>query len=822
MLLHHLRVGARALARRKSFALINIGGLALGLAAALLIALFVREEWSYDRWLRHADRIVRAQGVISLPGREPFSVAAAPLPLLAFALQDLPQIEAGARLFHTRGSVQLGDRALAVPLALVDAAFFDVLALPVAAGDARAAITEPNAVAITRSAARRLLGTADALGREVTINDLGRTRTLRVLAVLQDLPANTHLMHELYTRWDQDAIERTLGDGADSWSNAFAHTYVRLRPGADKHELDAAWPAFNERRIPPDARVGDIPVRQMSSTVSIALTDLHLHSNGMGEFKPSGSAGKMRLLAAIGALVLLVAALNFVNLSTALAAEREREVALRRTLGARRPQLVAQFLVEAVLIAVLAGLAALALVEWLLPGWRTLLDRPDGMAFGLTDPMLAAFAALVIATGLGAGLYPALLLARVRPAAVLHTRSGGGSAWLRQLLVGLQFAVVIALVAGTLGVLQQGAHMGRQDLGYRSADLLFLRGGNRPDVREQAVGLMAAWRNLPGVQAVARSRDVPGNAGGGGYYLQRQAAAAGSGSVVEFAAVDDDALDVFGAQVLHGRGFQRAQALDDLTGLTAAQRAARGGHVLLSELAAQRLGFERVSDAVGQSLRWTVEGDFHVPLTVIGIVRNLRFVGPTEPLEPTFYVRDEERLNHFVLRLSPAADREAARTAVEKAWRERVPQAPIAMTSVEQVLGKDRGEQRRASWVLTLAAVLAVGIGCLGLLGLAAHQVAARSREIALRRLMGAPRWVVLRLLLWRFGQPVLLAALVACPLAAWALQQWLTRFASRVELSIWWFAAATAMALAVATAAVLMQAWRAASVRPVEALRCE
>ena len=741
MLLHHLNVGMRALARRPGFTLINIGGLALGLAAALLIALFAREELSWDRWIPDAERIVRVQGVIAPPGREPFLVAGAPPVQLGFVLQDFAEVEAGARLLRVSATVQLppapgtapgaaaGPAAVsAEPLAMVDPSFFEVLALPVLAGDARAAIREPNALALTRSASLRLLGTADALGREITITDLGRTRTLRVLAVLQDLPRNTHLVHQLYTRWDEDAIVRRIPQvAAQSWSNAFSLTYLKLKPGARNETLNAGWQAFQQRRIPPDARVGDVPVRDMQRTVSFRLTELHLRSNGIGELKPPGSARQLAVVSAIGALVLLVACFNFVNLSTALASQREREVALRRTLGAKRGHLMAQFLVEAVLIAAAAGLLALVLAEAALPWWRLLLERPDAMSLGLDDPLLLAYVPLVLATGLLAGLYPALVLSRVQPALVLHTRQGGSSARLRQLLVGLQFALVVALAAGTLGVLQQGRHLAKQDLGYAEQDLVFMRGLQRSEVREQSAALLAQWRALPEVAAVARARGVPGNSGGGGFYLQREASASGSGAVVSFDAIDEDAITTFGMQLLAGRGFARTQALDDMSGLTPQQLAARGGHLLLNETAVQRLGLGSPEAAIGQRLRMGMANDVQVPMTVIGVLRNVRFGAPTEVIEPSFFMRDDGELSHFVIRLRPGADAQAAQQALEQVWRRNVPQVPPQIVDIRTVHAEHREGQRRAGWVLALAAVLAVAIGCLGLLGLAAHKVHSRA-----------------------------------------------------------------------------------------------
>ena len=498
---NYLVTALRNIARHRLSAVINIGGLAVGLACVILIALFIRDELSFDQWVTDSANLYRLEESFNLPGRPPLATAVSDFPLTVLLKDNLPQVTAIAHFWPRPRTLTVAGRSFAQDVVEVDPDFFRVIHFPLLSGDPATVLSRPEAVVLSRALALKLFGTADAVGKPLVVNKVdcpygisisceNGAVTLRVAGMMEDLPHNTQLQGPTRsspsrlppTRWARKA--RSSYYSVNGWS------YVRLAPGADPGTGLARLPQLHDAHV---NVLQDLGMKlQASKTIQVQLkpfTQVHLSSDGMlGNMVPAGSRTLLYALGLIGFLILLVACFNFTNIATAHAMTRAREIALRKCAGAHRSQIVVQFLGESVLIALLALALALALVEMLLPGFDRFLDRPIAFHYLADWQLLALIAGIAAGAGLVGGVYPALVLSRFLPAPVLRANSAGhaGSSRLRAALVVLQFAVAIGLGVATLVVFSQIDFMRNQALGFRRDNILLVDTNRRmSDTRPQ-------------------------------------------------------------------------------------------------------------------------------------------------------------------------------------------------------------------------------------------------------------------------------------------------------------------------------------------------
>jgi putative ABC transport system permease protein len=809
---NYLTVGIRALAKNRTYAFINIFGLTIGLAACLLIFLFVRYHISYDSWLPHSERTFQLQSERVATEEPPTFTQRSFYPAAAAIEKDFSQIENVTAAWATQGIVLKGGQASYADMLMAEADFFDLIQVPFVRGSRASALKEVDALVLTESEARRHFGNADPLGRTLSVVRRGVPAELRVTGVIKDLPGNTHLALPMVTRLSP-AIFADDPQALERWNSIPAYVYVRLRAGADAAAINAALPAWEKRTIPVDT----IGSGQMSRADRWALhlenvRDVHLGAFQESAMTPGSDRTTIATFAVVALLILGIACVNFTNLATARASRRAREVALRKVLGAQRRQLVAQFLGESVMMSCFALIVALAIVEISLPAFNNLLGTRLELHYLGSDGALLPMLALTLLVGIAGGLYPAFYLSSFRPSAVLRAnQQGGGSSRLRNLLVLAQFAVSIALIICTAVVYLQTLHLRTADTGYEREGLLVVKNLNRKQVEPSVETILQQVARLPGVLAVGRSDITPAADERSTISVQLP----GRTDLVMIGSynVDSGFFKTMGIRTAAGRSFSERFANDDSTDNPPPGAAV---NVIVNASGAKQLGFSSPAAAVGAQLRIDT-----LPMTIVGVVPDVQYHSLREEIEPIIYWMTRTGHSSLIVRYSSSEGNRIAEQ-VGQVWRRQIPDVPFESFFVEDAVAKLYEADEARGYAFAASAALAIIVGCLGLYALAAFSAERRVKEIGLRKVLGARTKDIVQLLVWQFSKPVVLANLIAWPVAWWVMRGWLNGFQDRISLNPALFLLAGLAALAIAVVTVVGQAVKVARAHPIHALRYE
>lgn len=792
----------RSFTRHKLFTLVNIGGLALGVAVFLILALFVRYETGFDHALPGWDQTWVVQRSMQFAGAEEVHIPTR-REMLSMLQAENPGLE-GTRLLATKAAVRLGTTSVKETLGQVDANYFTFWPLPVVAGDPAATLRTPDGAVVTERIARTYLAGGSPIGRTLTLAINGKPRLVRIGAVLRDLPTTITYHADIFVGLTPNADFYGLETKA-------LVTLLHFPDAAAAARFLPQVTGFDRRH--PDPNFTGPPDKLKLTEKMVPLASLHLA-------EPRDRA-VVAALGLVGLLGLLVAIGNYVNLATARAGQRAREVALRKILGATRTGLIGQFLTESIATVAIATLLGLALGELALPWVNAIAGTDLHLVYWGGGSILPPALALILCVGLLAGIYPAFVLSRFRPAAVLAAAgaTGGGRAGrrLRATLVVFQFAIAIGLMIGTVVLLAQGRHLQSADLGFRRGGLVMVPSFGDPGLdTAQRADLVDALAGVPGVNGITQSSVAVGGGSYGIATMHREGATGQDPNVIQDE-IGPDFFRIYGARLLAGRWLDPARfALDDAaTDKGMKQRY----NLLLNRTAVARLGFASPAAAIGRTLTMS-DGS----VTVVGVVEDLRFTGPRDPVEPQAYVLKTRGLAGPVLaaRYAGAGARQVL-DRFEAVWRRIAPNVPFQALTVDQQLYEQyqRADAQRTR-LFTAGAALAVLIGCIGLYGLAAFDTERRIKEIGIRKTLGASTRDVLQLLVVRFLRPVLIANLIAWPLAWAAMQRWLSGFDDRIALSPAYFLLASTLALLIAVVTVIGQSWRVARAEPARALRYE
>jgi putative ABC transport system permease protein len=806
----------RTFTRRPLYAALNLLGLSLGVAAFLTLSLLYRFETSYESWTPERAKIYAAAVAYDIPGFTQDRRVGAMGGLLEELKTDYPDVQ-GVRVWDQSVIVHKGASAFTEQLELVDADFLAFFKTPLLAGDAATALRDPSRVAISEEMARKYFGTNDVVGRTLEISDADGRATYTISAVIKTLPKNTDAKLDLLRLLTP---ARTAKEQAwHHWGSIQLTAYFKFeRPEAVK-ALEAQLPAFVDRRV--GKTFGDaVTPHEILRLSFVPLRDVHLLD--------AKQRAAIIALGLVGAVALGLALINYVNLATARAGVRAREVAVRKTLGAGPTALRLQFLGEAVLTIALAFLVGLAIVELALPVINTAGGLSLGLDYRLDGPWLAAVFGVVLAAGLLAAVYPAFMLAGFKPAQVLASSraptGGRFGARLREGLVVFQFAAVVAAFILMLGFLAQIRHMQSADFGYRRDGLYLVtatRGvGVTPAQRE---AFWAAAREIPGVTAVAASTAAPAdenlNNNSTATRLDR-ANRPELSPTLNWSAIGPGYFQVLGTPLVTGRFLDAAHGGDE-------QYVPKAGpetvtNVLISRAAIRQLDYASPEAALDKLLEFNGRKS-----RIVGVVEDVRFYSPTEKVPAKLYT-----LNVYpaywpaewpitLVRYSGIGETEA-RARLEAAWRRAAPGVPFEGKTAIANLDRYYKPQRDRSNLFSLGAAVGAGIGCIGLYGLAAFNTSRRTQEVGVRKVLGASREQVAWLLTSQFLRPVLIACLVAWPLAYWALRRWLSQFDDPIAVGPAAFVVGAAAAVAIGLVAVGGLGWAAASTEPGKALRTE
>jgi len=789
MLKNFFLVTIRNLWRNKSFTSINIIGLAIGMASALLIGLWVQHEISYDRWFAKSDRIYQLYTRGEYNGKPDAWPRVSSL-MAGELKKNLGEVEDAVRIRTVYFLVSnTGEKHFNLQGAFADSSFLRVFSFPVLKGDAQTALSGGQGIVLTEHVARNLFGGADPIGQTVRIDS---TDNFKVTAVLKDLPGNTEFTFQYLLPWSY--LHRIGWDNSGgSWKFTDAVTYVALKPGASQALFDSKISHFVQQQIK------DKDLRE--ETFTQPLVRAHLYSKVENGRLTGGLISMVRLFSVIAVFILLIACINFMNLSTARSERRAREVGIRKVVGAVKGSLIAQFIGESIMLAVLSFVLAVVMVELSLKGFNRLITADLHTNYG--DSSFWYFAAgFILFTGIVSGSYPAFYLSSFRPASVLKGSFQKVNALLtpRKVLVVLQFTFSIALIICTMIVHRQVQYAQDRDSGYNRDKLAFtfVQGDvlkHYDQIKQEMIGSGAATSVTKLFSPITR---IWGSVGGFSWPGSTE-----DDKKVNFAQFESDAdfVRTTGTQLVQGRDIDLKTYPTDSTA------------VLLNEKAVKTM---RLQDPVGKMIRNGQGGNFHV----VGVLKDFIMESPYDPVEPMIIqgLSTTYPVVHF--RLNPAGAVSANLKKVEEIFKHWNPRYPFEYYFTDEYYNSKFKSEQQQSILGLLFSGLTIFISCLGLFGLASYMAESRKREIGIRKVLGASVASVTLLMAKDFIRLVLIAVIIATPIAWYAMHSWLEGFNYRIEIGIWVFLIAAALSILIAVMTVGYQAVTAALANPVKSLR--
>lgn len=797
MFRNHLLIAWRNLVRFKYYSLINIAGLSIGMAACWLLLLYVQRETSYDNFYPQANRIYRAVNHATWSGGN-LHLASTSAPFAAVLKKDYPEIEqitrveadGGAALKYGQKKLEVGD------MFFVDSTFFEVFNFPVAAGDAAAALAQPNSLVLTRSLAKKLIGSPEeAVGKTILTED---STAYTVSAVMEDVPSNSHFSFSGLRVMPPDY-------NANGWQNFDVYTYLLLQDGADAKALESKLPAFFERYLKP--RMGEVTYKMELQPVK----DIHLRSHLDYEISPNGNIMYIYIFLCIGLLTLLIACINYMNLATARASARIREVGVRKSMGSGREEIARLFLTESMLLTFFAALTAMGLVALLLPWFNDFTgSKVQLWQFGVLRT-IAVMLLLALLTGLLAGVYPAVFMSGFKVINSLKGKLGNsGHAGFRKGLVTFQFVIAIILTGSTMVAYDQLQYMMHKNLGFNKDQVLSF---HLPDqqMRNKIPVLKEQLLRNPQVQQVAAASNPIGrnNIGGHGFFFEQNGSISDASVIAQNYMVDADYLKTLGITLKSGRNFSD-------TGESDMHHA-----VLINETLAKALNWD---DPIGKRVQFkTDQAGTRAERVVIGVMKDFHIyslqhkIAPLVLEMPPFTSMED----NIYVKVSKT-DIPATVAYIEKVFHSFDPGHQFDYSFIDQNFAKQYAGEQKQETIFMLFAVLALFIACLGLFGLAAFTAVQRTKEIGVRKTLGATTGNIVKLLSKDFLQLLLIAAVVAFPVTWWIMDRWLNNFAYHAGISIWVFVLTGSAVVVIALATVSFHAMKAALANPVKSLRAE
>jgi putative ABC transport system permease protein len=826
---NYLTVGIRALAKNKTYAFINIFGLAIGLAACLLILLYVRYETSYDRWLPDSDRIFQVQTTWHEPGQPVRENQTSSLPVRDTIAGGFPQIEAVAIAQRQRLAALRDGQPFYLDGLTVDPSFFDIFQLDFVKGSRKQALPNVTSVVLTETEAMKRFGTLDVVGRTITAQVDEERRDFTVTGVIKDLPKNSHLALAAIFRFDPN-VYNDVPEDFKGWGSGGNYHYVKLRDGVDAAAINAALPAWEKKIIPPQVIDGKTSTRaDIMDMELVNVSDVHLGDAQLGAMTPGSDRQTIATFSIVAVLILAMASINFINLSTARASQRARQVALRKVLGATRRQLIGQFIGESLILAGIAMLLALTLVEFTTPGLATFLDADLRLDYFGEDGILLPAIGMVAVIGAVGGIYPAFYLSRFQPATVLKANKSAaeahGSGRLRNILVVAQFAISIGLIVCTAVVYSQTRFVQTADLGYEREGLIQMQGTWR---FEESGNFDAFKREVAAVPGVAGAARTGLGVATTAQNIQSVKTSGNEEPVgVGFYGVDPDIFETMGMRLLAGRTLGERFANDLITRTPGSNDPVgpslvdRGLNVVINRRAASLLGFRDPAQAVGKQVKASLDSNDLLPTTIVGVVEDTRIRTARDEIEPLMFRYDPGFTSRLIIRYRSAVPSDVM-AGVQRVWAKFQPEVPFEADFAEDLIAELYERERARGAIFGTFSVFAVLISCLGLFGLAAFTTERRTKEIGIRKVLGAKVRDIVQLLAWQFSKPVIIANLIAWPVAWWAMRDWLNTFDTRVDLGVTPFLLAGLLALAIAIGTVAGHAIRVARTNPIHALRYE
>lgn len=794
MLKNYLKIAWRNIWKTKGFSIINIMGLAVGMTACFLIALYVNFERSYDRYHGKADRIYRLVCDVKTP-TETINANITSGPMAMYAAKDLPEIENFVRLLPNSLLIRKDNiKYQESKLFFADSTLFQLFDFAMVAGDPATALKEPFSVVLSESAAKKYFGQEDPMGKSLLLTD--DSFNSKVTGVIKDIPENSQFKGDVFVSM-VTLIKMANFKFDEQWGNFGFTSYLLTKPNTDPSLLTTKFPAFLTNRVGKE-------MDQMKMHYSLflePLKEVYLYSK-RGGFE-SGNINNVYIFAVVALFILLIACINFINLSTARAIERAKEVGIRKVVGAYRIQITRQFISESVLICLLAFIISLLLCLGLIPYFNYLAGKEISGGIFHHPIYIVILFLLACLIGILAGIYPALVLSSFKPVTVLKGKfsSNAKGLLLRKSLVIVQFVVSIALIAGTLIVYRQLGYMRNQNLGFNKEQMLILQ--TNGDAKSRI--LKDAIISVPGVLSNSVSGAVPGGENPVAYseIENKQGDMQIANLPVYF--VDYNYIPLYKIKLVAGRIFSPDFGTDTAQAM------------ILNESAVKLFGYLKPEDAIGKKYsQWGSEGK------IIGVIKDFHFKSLQSKIEPLSMRYGQGNGGGLVSVKIEGQHINTALQAIERKWHEIIPSRPFEYFFADEFFDRQYRAENRFGGLFLNFAVLAIFISCLGLFGLVSYNTTQRYREIGIRKVLGASVSTIVRLLSIDFLQLVCISILVASPLMWFFMSKWLADFAYHIDISWWIFAVAGSIAVGIALVVITSLTIKAAMENPVKSLRSE
>lgn len=801
MLKSHFISSLRHLVKNKGYSILNAIGLSVGLACFTLAGLWVKDELSYDRFHTKADRIYRVGGIFTNESGQ-FDQAVTCIPLAPALKSDLPEVEDATRVDMNNAVVQLGDKKFVEDDILgVDPSFLNLFSFKMLKGDAATVLNEPYNIVLSERMAKKYFGDKDPVGESLKIfqydpNQQGAE--YKITGVIEDCPANSHFNYNFLfsfktlEAYDPDAF------GRDGWFNNSHYTYVLIKPGTRTDLLQSKLSTFLEKYIGSDMKKNKI----YWSYFLQPITDIHLKSHLRYEIKPTSSVSYVVIFGSIGFIALLLACINYINLSTAYSSDRFKEVGVRKVMGAYKNQLVRQYLVESWMLAMISLIVSFAWMELVRPLFESLTGKAIVGLYALeTVVSLLAVTSLV---GLLSGIYPSVILSSFQTVNVLkgQFKSGTAGVWLRKSLVVLQYSITIVLITGILVIQLQLRFIKNKDLGFDKDNLLVLNVNGSSEVPMGYDGFSNELLSNPSITGVARSNAFI--AGGLGNKTATFVNATGekiNGSLF-LNGIDQEYIDTYGMKLIAGRNFKKGSQADSLG-------------LIVNEATIRAYGYKDAQDAIGTQINFG-----ETKFELIGVVRDFNYNTLHKKIEPTAMYLWRGGYSRIAVRLN--GDIGQGFALVSTAWRKYFPNSVLDYSFAEEILQRNYQAEQRFSKIFSAFTTISLAIACLGLLALVSYSVETRTKEIGIRKVLGASAAGILGMLSKEFLTLIVVSIVIAIPVGYYFMNQWLQDFAYRVELSSSVFLIGGALVLAIAWLTISLRSMKAARANPVNSLRNE
>jgi len=768
-------------------------GLSVGMTACFLIFLYVHFETSYDAFNSKADRIYRVVTDIKTPS-DMLHWSSTSAPMAINIRKDFPEVESSVRVSYQSFLVRKGNMKFQEKNTIMaDSTLFNIFDFPLIYGDKNTALKEPMSIVLSQTAVKKYFGNTNPVGQTVLLT--GAAINAKITGVMKDIPENSQIKADMIV--SMSSQQQVYGGSLDSqWANFGLTSYLLLKPGADAKKLQAKFPAFLDKYTGEQLKQA-----QMSFTLFLEpLRDVYLRSTRDGS--TTGNINNVYIFSIIAIFILLIACINFINLTTAKSAERAKEVGIRKVAGAEKFQLMRQFIGESVMLCLIAFVITILLSILLIPLFNQLAGKTISTGFfqHFSNILLLLFISVLI--GFIAGIYPALVLSSYKPIVVLKGRfvTGTRGILLRKALVVAQFTISIALIIATIVVYNQLKYMRSQDLGFNKDQMLIIdtNGDKNKDAFKESLS------SIPGVLSTAFSNSIPGSGNSTAYSKVENKSGDMQTASLDIYFVDFDFINQYKMKIVAGRGFSKQFATDTTQAM------------LINESAARLLGYSSPQQAIGRNFdQWGRKGK------IIGVIKDFHYQSLQQPIPPLTMRVEPEGYQMLSVKVS-SNNLPATIKAIENKWNHIIPDRPFDYSFLDEDFDKQYRDEDRFGNLFLNFAVLAIFISCLGLLGLASYSTIQRTKEIGVRKVMGASVVNIINLLSKDFLKLVLIAFVIATPVAAFGMYIWLQNFAYRMSLSAWTFLFAGMLAVLIAFLTVSFQSIKAAIANPVGALRAE